>query len=122
MEKLFFLTLMAMLLSLPTLPFLLFGYRAFDLLLRRMHDDHHEQWVAYGKPPGFLFWRSGERATNFLAIHQAFMTWPLFTPSWAREDSLARSLLFRVRLCFFVVLAYGAVFLAVIGWLALRAG
>jgi hypothetical protein len=85
------------------LPFMLLdliaAFMTFDRLLQLEHSEHHDSWVADGRPCGF-FWCPPEGATfaGCSAGRGLSMIWPFRGPGWARRDPRGRRLLWRLRL------------------------
>ena len=79
---------------------LLGSFVFFDRLIRYEYHAHRGAWERDGRPTGYLF--SPPEATLFrsrLASGQCSGGWLFWTLPWIRGDSVARSLLSRMRWC-----------------------
>ncbi len=83
-------------------PFLLYGFRMFDRIVRTEYEKNRSEWEEDGKPYGF-FWRAPECtffrsgwARNWLSL-----SWLFITPLWAAETEDCLVWLRRFRICVF---------------------
>jgi hypothetical protein len=88
------------------LPILFADFIVFDVLVRRLHNRHPDDWKAAGEPVG-IFWRPEQkRWISFrqdMATKRAMFGWLFVTPRWIRsEEPSSTALLWVVRVTTFV--------------------
>ena len=93
------------------------GSLSFNLLLKRLRDDHANDWELSGYPQGwFDFTFSEHPIRSMLASHRLFYAWLFSTPDWIRYDRYAWKLLavFRVSSLVMVVCVFGIPLIALL--------
>jgi hypothetical protein len=64
----------------------------YERLVKRQYQVAREVWEADGRPPGFAWAPPGTSVMRSWTRGKAYFRWIAETPSWIREDDIARTL------------------------------
>ena len=80
---------------------LLFSFRMFDKLVKKLYEEHRRQWETDGRPIG-LMWRPKEvsmfSSASDWAGKKLQSRWVFKTPEWTKRDPVALQWLWQFRL------------------------
>ena len=71
------------------LPTLIFSFVAFDILIRKLYQDHREEWEKHGRPCGMMWHaKETERAIfkSDTSMKKLQFVWLFITPDWIKND------------------------------------
>jgi hypothetical protein len=104
--------------ALVLLPFFFLAATSYDRLVRRLSEQHPEEWNRLGAPRGF-FWSppNGFNPSSGVAFIRSSLSWPFRLPAVLGSDPEVRRLHARLRLG---VIVWNCGFLALLAYLGIR--
>jgi hypothetical protein len=84
----------------------------FDGLIHRLHRNHHNEWLACGRPSGIFRTPqevsdlpAGQQFASSIANSRLSWKWMFFTPEWMNQELDALCLLRRMRIATMISIA-----------------
>ena len=103
------------------LPMIIYGFVLIDKLIRHLYEVFNDEWCKLGKPSGLMYFPPhSKNFKSMLSLQKNIFIWIFKTPAWIKNDTIALSLLKKIRWIVAVVniailILFGLIFISILG-------
>jgi len=103
------------------LPMSIYGFLLIDRLIKRLYEEFNEEWYKVGEPRGLIYSPpNSKKFQSMLSLQINMFVWTFKTPQWIKNDTIALSLLTKIRWIVAIsnigiVVLFGFIFMSILG-------